>query len=398
MSESRAGPRRLRVVSAPSPGLRRKKAIDPPAALRDDQRVGSQNGPRVTLDRDAERWRAVLARSADADGRFVYAVRTTGVYCRPTCPSRRPRRENVEFFVTNAEAEAGGFRACRRCTPSNGHGPVSAAERIRRACRLIDDAEDTPDLRAIAQAAGLSPFHFHRLFRKLLGVTPREYAAARHTGRLRESLQRGASVTEAIYDAGFGSSSRVYETAGEALGMTPGAYRAGAPGLTIAYTVTRCSLGQLLVAATPRGVCTIELGDSAEALRRRLGQRFPRAVVVQDDRAVKHCVEAVTRYLDAPGQNIDLPLDVRGTAFQRQVWTALRRLRVGATTTYTELARRIGRPRAVRAVARACASNTIALAIPCHRVVRRDGGLSGYRWGVDRKRTLLEREQAAARV
>ena len=359
--------------------------------------MGSDSGTRVTFDRDAERWRAVMARSVDADGRFVYAVRTTGGYCRPTCPSRRPRRENVEFFATNAEAEAGGFRACRRCTPSNGHGPVSAAERVRRACRLIDAAEEKPDLRAIADAAGLSPFHFHRLFKKLVGVTPREYAVARHTGRLRESLQRGASVTEAIYDAGFNSSSRVYETAGEALGMTPGAYRNGAPGLTIAYAVTRCSLGQLLVAATSRGVCTIELGDSAEALRRRLGQRFPRAAVVEDDRAVKHCVEAVTRYLDAPARNIDLPLDVRGTAFQRQVWTALRRLRVGATTTYTELARRIGRPRAVRAVARACASNTIALAIPCHRVIRSDGGLSGYRWGVDRKRRLLERERAAAR-
>ena len=227
-------------------------------------------------------------------------------------------------------------------------------------------------------------------------MTPREYVAARHTGRLRESLQRGTSVTEAIYDAGFSSSSRVYETAGEALGMTPGAYRAGAPGLTITYAITRCSLGVLLVAATSRGVCTIELGDSPDALRRRLGQRFAKATVVQDDRAVKPCVEAVTRYLDAPAQNIDLPLDVRGTAFQRRVWTALRRLRAGTTTTYTDLARRIGQPRAARAVARACASNTIALAIPCHRVIRGDGSLSGYRWGVERKRTLLDRERAAS--
>jgi AraC family transcriptional regulator of adaptative response/methylated-DNA-[protein]-cysteine methyltransferase len=358
--------------------------------------MGNQNTARVVVEADAERWRAVLARSAEADGRFFYAVRTTGVYCRPTCPSRRPRRENVEFFATTAQAEAGGFRACRRCTPSNGHGPVSAAERVHRACRLIDDAEDTPDLKAIAQAAGLSPFHFHRLFKRLVGVTPREYVAARHTGRLRESLQRGTSVTEAIYDAGFSSSSRVYETAGEALGMTPGAYRAGAPGLTITYAITRCSLGVLLVAATSRGVCTIELGDSPDALRRRLGQRFAKATVVQDDRAVKPCVEAVTRYLDAPAQNIDLPLDVRGTAFQRRVWTALRRLRAGTTTTYTDLARRIGQPRAARAVARACASNTIALAIPCHRVIRGDGSLSGYRWGVERKRTLLDRERAAS--
>jgi AraC family transcriptional regulator of adaptative response/methylated-DNA-[protein]-cysteine methyltransferase len=351
---------------------------------------------RVTADPDAERWRAVLGRAADSDGRFFYAVRTTGVYCRPTCPSRRPRRENVEFFGTTAQAESAGYRACRRCTPSNGHGPVSAPERVRRACQLIDAAEDKPDLRAIAEAAGLSPFHFHRLFKRLVGVTPREYVAARHTGRLRESLQRGASVTEAIYDAGFSSSSRVYEIADETLGMTPGAYRAGAPGLTITYAVTRCSLGTLLVAATPRGVCTIELGDSAEGLRRRLAQRFKKAAVVQDDRAVKHCVEAVTRFLDAPDQNIDLPLDVRGTAFQRRVWTALRRLRAGTTTTYSDLARRIGQPRAVRAVARACASNTIALAIPCHRVIRTDGSLSGYRWGLQRKRTLLDRERAAA--
>jgi AraC family transcriptional regulator, regulatory protein of adaptative response / methylated-DNA-[protein]-cysteine methyltransferase len=362
----------------------------------DDHRMGNQNTVRLAVEADAERWRAVLARSAEADGRFFYAVRTTGVYCRPTCPSRRPRRENVEFFATTAQAEAGGFRACRRCSPSNGHGPVSAAERVRRACRLIDDAEDTPDLKAIAEAAGLSPFHFHRLFRRLVGVTPREYVAARHTGRLRESLQRGTSVTEAIYDAGFSSSSRVYETAGEALGMTPGAYRAGAPGLTITYAITRCSLGVLLVATTPRGVCTIELGDRPDALRRRLGQRFAKATVVQDDGAVKPCVEAVTRYLDAPAQNIDLPLDVRGTAFQRRVWTALRRLRAGTTTTYTDLARRIGQPRAARAVARACASNTIALAIPCHRVIRGDGSLSGYRWGVERKRTLLDRERAAS--
>ena len=342
---------------------------------------------------DAERWRAVLARSADADGRFFYAVRTTGVYCRPTCPSRRPRRENVEFFTTTALAEAGGFRACRRCTPTNGHGPVSAAERVRRACRLIDDAEDKPDLRAIAEAAGLSPFHFHRLFKRLVGVTPREYVAARHAGRLRESLQRGTSVTEAIYDAGFSSSSRVYETANEALGMTPGAYRAGAPGLTITYAITRCSLGTLLVAATPRGVCTIELGDSPEALRRRLAQRFAKAAVVQDDRAVKHCVEAITRYLDAPAQNIDLPLDIRGTVFQRRVWDALRRIPRGETRTYSDIAREIGAPDAVRAVGSACGANPVALVVPCHRAVRTDGGLGGYAWGLPVKERLLEVEK-----
>jgi AraC family transcriptional regulator of adaptative response/methylated-DNA-[protein]-cysteine methyltransferase len=350
----------------------------------------------VTRDPEQERWEAVRARTAGADGRFVYAVRTTGIYCRPTCPSRRPRRENVRFFDTPAAAETAGFRACRRCAPANGQGPVPAEERIRRACRLIESADERPDLKAIAAAAGLSPFHFHRLFARLVGVTPREYAAARRASRLRESLRRGGSVTEAIYEAGFGSASRVYETAADALGMTPGAYRAGAPGLRVAYAITRCSLGALLVAATARGVCAIELGDDAGGLRRRLAQRFPKAQVVEDRHAVGRCVAAVTRFLDAPRGNLDLPLDVRGTAFQRQVWRALRRLRAGTTVTYAELAKRIGRPSAVRAVARACASNTIALAIPCHRVVRGDGALSGYRWGVERKRALLRRERAAA--
>lgn len=342
-----------------------------------------------------ERWKAVTARSSAEHGRFVYAVRTTGIYCRPTCSSRRPRRQNVLFFDTHAEAEAKGFRPCRRCSPANAQPPVSTVERLRRACQLIEAADDRPALHAIAAAAGLSPFHFHRVFKKVLGMTPREYVAATSEERLRRSLQRGVPVTHAIYDAGFGSSSRVYETADQALGMTPGAYRAGAPGLAIHYSITRCSLGDLLVAATSRGVCAIELGAGPAVLLGRLCARFPKAEIVADGQSLKTWVESVTRFIDAPRHNLELPLDIRGTAFQRLVWKSLRRLRVGTTVTYAELARRIGRPRAVRAVARACASNVLAVAIPCHRVIRGDGELSGYRWGARRKRVLLARERAA---
>jgi AraC family transcriptional regulator of adaptative response/methylated-DNA-[protein]-cysteine methyltransferase len=343
------------------------------------------------------RWKSVAERSREADGRFVYAVRTTGIYCRPTCPSRRPLRQNVAFFDSYAEAEAKGFRPCRRCFPAASDSPVSSVERILRACKLIDASDGRPGLQVIATAAGLSPFHFHRLFRKVVGMTPREYGAATTEERFRRLLGAGAAVTSAIYDAGFGSSSRVYETAHQMLGMTPGAYRAGAPGLTIRYSISRCALGGLLVAATSRGVCAIELGDKREVLQEHLRVRFPGADFVADDEGLKRLVESVTRFIDAPDQNLlQLPLDIRGTAFQRLVWKSLRRVPVGATVTYGDLARRIGRPRAVRAVAQACASNTLALAIPCHRVIRGDGAAGGYRWGAKRKRVLLSREHAAA--
>lgn len=343
----------------------------------------------------SRRWRAVLARETNVDETFVYAVRTTGVYCRPSCPSRKPKRESVLFFTTPGEAEAAGYRPCRRCRPHNGLRSVSPAERVRRACASIESAEERPTLEELAGAAGLSRFHFHRLFKQLVGVTPREYAAARSLDRLKAELERGAPVTRAIFDAGFGSSSRVYEITGQALGMTPGAYRAGAPGLRIVYAAVKCRLGWLVLAATARGVCSIELGDRAEPLTRRLRQRFPNASVAEDGATLRPWVQAIRRFLDAPRANLDLPLDIQGTAFQWRVWNELRKLPLGATLTYSALAERIGRPRAARAVARVCASNQVALAIPCHRVIGRNGDLSGYRWGVARKRRLLERERAA---
>jgi AraC family transcriptional regulator of adaptative response/methylated-DNA-[protein]-cysteine methyltransferase len=346
---------------------------------------------------DARRWQAVLNRDVTAAPVFVYAVRTTGVYCRPGCGSRRPRRESVVFFATPAQAGAAGYRACRRCRPDHEVAWLSPAERVRRACATIESADERPRLDELAAAAGLSRFHFHRLFKQILGVTPREYAAARSLSRLKAELEGGASVTRAIVDAGFGSSSRVYEMTQATLGMTPGAYRSGAPGVRIAYAVVECRLGWLLVAATPRGVCSIELGSRPEPLARRLRGRFPKAHVVEDGAELAQWVRAVTRFLDAPVANLDLPLDVQGTAFQRRVWSELRKIPVGTTLTYGRLAQRVGRPRAVRAVARACATNSIALAIPCHRVIGTDGDLSGYRWGLARKRLLLERERTTAR-
>src|SRR5262245_29790384 len=342
---------------------------------------------------DAGRWRRVLAR--DTGNGFVYAVSTTGVYCRPSCASRRPRRDHVVFFATPREAGAAGYRACRRCRPDDATGVPSATERIGRALASIESAETRPTLGERAAAAGLSRFHFHRLFKRLLGVTPREYATTRSLDRLRTELRRGTPVTQAIFEAGFGSSSRVYERSAETLGMTPGAYRAGAPGIAIVYTVIECRLGWLCVAATPRGVCSIELGDSAAVLARRLRSRFPRAALAEDRQRLRRWVGPLLRFVAAPAANLSLPLDVQGTAFQHRVWSALRRVPVGTTVSYTALARRIGRPRAVRAVARACATNSVALAIPCHRVVRSNGDLSGYRWGVERKRRLLALERAA---
>jgi AraC family transcriptional regulator of adaptative response/methylated-DNA-[protein]-cysteine methyltransferase len=346
---------------------------------------------------DERRWQAVLARDVTAAPNFIYAVRTTGVYCRPGCGSRRPRRESVVFFATTAQALAAGYRACRRCRPDDGAASLSPAERVRRACATIEAADERPRLDELAAAAGLSRFHFHRLFKQLLGLTPREYAAARSLDRLKAGLEGGATVTRAIVDAGFGSSSRVYEATQATLGMTPGAYRAGAPGIRIAYAVVPCRLGWLLVAATPRGVCSIELGSRPDTLARRLRGRFPKAAVVEGRTELAQWVQAVTRFVDAPVADLDLPLDVQGTAFQRRVWRELRKVPAGTTLTYGKLARRIGRPRAVRAVARACATNPVALAIPCHRVIGGDGNLSGYRWGLARKRSLLERERAASR-
>ena len=341
---------------------------------------------------DEARWEAVVRRDRTADGAFYYAVHTTGVYCRPSCAARLARREHVRFYTTCAEAEQAGFRACRRCRP---HEPALAAQHaavVAQACRLIEAAEETPNLEALAAAAGMSRFHFHRVFKTLTGVTPKAYAAAHRAQRVRDELARSATVTDAIYGAGFNSSGRFYTTSSEVLGMTPTDFRSGGHGTSMHFAVGACSLGSILVAATAKGVCAILLGDDPDALVRDLQDRFPKAQLIGGDQDFEHLVARVIGFVEAPAIGLDLPLDVRGTAFQQRVWQALRAIPSGTTASYTDIAERLGTPRAVRAVAQACASNTLAVAIPCHRVVRKDGALAGYRWGVERKRALLERE------
>lgn len=344
---------------------------------------------------DEARWAAVQAKDPAADGAFLYSVRTTGVYCRPSCAARPARRENVAFHETAEAARAAGFRPCKRCRPDEPSLAERRAAAAALACRLIDEAETPPVLDELAQAVGLSPHHFHRVFKAAVGVTPREYAAARRAARVREGLTQAGSVTQAIYDAGFNSGGRFYETAGQVLGMTPTAFRAGGRAETIRFAVGQCSLGAVLVAASARGVCAILLGDDPEALVRDLQDRFDRAELVGADADFEGLVAKVIALVEQPGQGLDLPLDVRGTAFQHRVWQALREIPAGGRVTYAEVAKRIGEPKAARAVAGACAANGLAIAIPCHRVVRQDGSLSGYRWGVERKAALLEREAAA---
>jgi AraC family transcriptional regulator of adaptative response/methylated-DNA-[protein]-cysteine methyltransferase len=340
------------------------------------------------------RWTSVVARDPAADGQFFYSVRTTGVYCRPSCGARLPRRENVRFHATCADAEKAGFRPCKRCRPNETGTAGRRASAVARACRLIEEAEEVPSLDALAEAAGLSRFHFHRVFKAATGVTPKAYADAHRARRLREELARRETITEAIYGAGFNSSGRFYAAASDLLGMTPTAFRAGGVGAAIRFAVGECSLGSILVAATEKGICAILLGDDPDALVRDLQDRFPKAELIGGDAGFERVVATVVGFVEAPAQGLDLPLDLRGTAFQRRVWQALREIPNGSTASYAEIAARIGRPKAVRAVARACAANAIAVAIPCHRVVRTDGTLSGYRWGVARKRALLEREAA----
>lgn len=340
------------------------------------------------------RWAAVVARDPAFDGRFVYSVASTGVYCRPSCAARRPRPENVAFHAGPAEAERAGFRPCRRCRPDQPSLAESHARMVAALCRTIESAEQPPTLAALAREAGMSPHHLQRVFKALVGLSPRQYAAAHRAQRLREGLGSGRRVTDAIYDAGFGSSGRFYENANEVLGMTPTAWRAGGANTEIRFAIGQCSLGAILVAASERGVCAILIGDDPEALARDLQDRFPRATLLGGDAGFEKTVATVVGFVEAPRLGLDLPLDVRGTAFQQRVWQALREIPPGSTASYTEIAARIGAPKSVRAVAGACAANAIAVAIPCHRVVRTDGGLAGYRWGVARKRALLERESA----
>jgi AraC family transcriptional regulator of adaptative response/methylated-DNA-[protein]-cysteine methyltransferase len=349
----------------------------------------------ATFAGDDERWEAVKRRDRDADGAFYYSVLTTGVYCRAACAARLPRRENVGFHATCAEAERAGFRPCKRCRPNEAALAERQASAVAKACRSIEQAEEAPSLDALAEIAGMSRFHFHRVFKAQTGVTPKAYADAHRAERVRDELAQSDTVTAAIYGAGFNSNGRFYATSSDLLGMTPTEFRAGGTGAAIRFAVGECSLGSILVAATEKGVCAIQLGDDPEALVRGLQDRFPKARLIGGDTTFEQLVARVVALVEAPGNGPDLPLDVRGTAFQRLVWQALRDIPPGSTASYGEIAQRIGRPKAVRAVAQACASNDIAVAIPCHRVVRRDGGLSGYRWGIERKRALLEREAAA---
>jgi AraC family transcriptional regulator, regulatory protein of adaptative response / methylated-DNA-[protein]-cysteine methyltransferase len=344
---------------------------------------------------DAVRWSAVLSRDGKADGMFFYGVRTTGVYCRPTCGSRLPRRENVRFYATCADAERAGYRACKRCRPLQDSAAEDHAEAVARTCRLIEEScvENTvPNLDTLAAAAGMSRFHFHRVFKRCAGVTPKAYAVACRAQRVR-ALGRRESITETIYASGFASSGRFYENSTAILGMTPTKYKEGGACETIRFAVGQCSLGAILVAATEVGVCSILLGDDPRQLVRDLQNRFPRAEIKGADRAFEAMVARVVGFVEQPAHGLTLPLDVRGTAFQHRVWQALRKIPAGKTATYTQIARAVGAPKAVRAVASACAANPIAVAIPCHRVVRTSGALAGYRWGIARKSTLLERER-----
>lgn len=348
--------------------------------------------PDLPIEQDP-RWHRVVTRDAAADGEFVYAVRTTGVYCRPSCPSRGAKPQNVSFHDSPAEAEAAGFRACLRCHPKGKSSAAANAVAIAAACRLIEQSEEMPRLDVLAASAGLSPSHFHRQFKAITGLTPRAYGAAQRVNKLRAALiDQRASVTEAIYGAGFSSNSRFYERSNAVLGMTPTAFKQGGTHTDIRFAVGQCALGAILVARSDKGICAITLGDDPEALVRDLQDRFSKARLIGADRGFERLVAQVVGFIEAPRIGLDLPLDLRGTAFQQRVWQALQDIPAGETASYTDVAARLGMPKAVRAVARACAANKIAVAVPCHRVVRIDGSLSGYRWGVERKRILLEKE------
>jgi len=338
------------------------------------------------------RWAAVVAHDHRADGAFYYSVETTGVYCRPSCGSRRPNPKNVRFYATAADAARAGFRPCRRCHPDRPPLEQVHAARVAEICRVIETAEKTPTLATLAKKVGLSPYHFHRVFKAATGVTPKAYAAAHRAKRIHHELAGSRTVTEAIYDAGFNSSSRFYETSRQFLGMTPTDYRAGGADTEIRFAVGQCSLGSILVAQSAKGVCAISLGDDPDALVRDLQDRFPRATLLGGDAAFEQTVAKVIGFIENPARGLDLPLEVRGTAFQQRVWAALRQIPVGSTASYAEIASRIGTPTGARAVAQACGANPLAIAIPCHRVVRTDGSLSGYKWGVQRKKNLLARE------
>jgi AraC family transcriptional regulator of adaptative response/methylated-DNA-[protein]-cysteine methyltransferase len=349
----------------------------------------------ASVERDP-RWARVKARDKSADGQFWYSVTTTGVFCRPSCPSRTALAKNVRIHATLGDAKATGFRPCKRCNPEGSSLDTENAALIAKACRLIESQNEAPSLEAMAAAVQLSPSYFHRLFKATTGVTPKEYATAHRSSRVREKLVGGSSITQAIYDSGFNSNGRFYENSAGILGMTPTQFRTGAMDEKIHFAIGQCSLGAILVASSKKGVVSILIGDDPEQLSHTLQDRFPKAHFIGADPAYEQLIAKVVGLVDEPSTRVDLPLDVRGTAFQLKVWQALREIPAGSTATYSHIARRIGAHKSVRAVAGACAANNIAVAIPCHRVIRNDGNLSGYRWGVERKRTLLGRERAAS--
>lgn len=370
-------------------------SLDFAAGRGSEERPGTMSSSKQQRERQTSsdaRWRSVLSRDGNQDGKFFYGVQTTGVFCRPSCGARTPRPENVTFFDTVSLAERAGYRACRRCKPTEKAPHEQQAQLIAELCKLIEQSTEMPTLKALAERAQLSVYHLHRVFKAMTGLTPRQYAREHRAERLRSELQEASSVTAAIFDAGYNTSSRFYEQSIRQLGMNPSRYRMGGKNAQIQFAVAQCSLGAILIAATDRGVCAILMGDDPEPLARELQNRFPNATLVAGDAEFEITVATVVSFVEAPGVGLQLPLDVRGTAFQQRVWAALRTIPAGVTLSYTELARRLGAPKSARAVASACAANAIAVAIPCHRIVRGDGGLSGYRWGIDRKAELLRRE------
>ncbi|MCB5184214.1 bifunctional DNA-binding transcriptional regulator/O6-methylguanine-DNA methyltransferase Ada [Methylobacillus gramineus] len=338
------------------------------------------------------RWQAVLARDATYDGRFYYSVSTTGIYCRPSCGARRPKPEHVDFHASPQDAEQAGFKPCKRCKPNQPPLAEQQAVMVANACNMIEQADHAFSLEQLAQQAGISSFHFHRIFKAITGLTPKAYTSAHLHKRVRMGLKQSDSVTAAIFDAGYQASSRFYEYSTSVLGMTPSRFRAGGLKMQIRFAVAECSLGAILVASTTKGVCAILLGDDPESLLHELEDTFPHAELLGGDAGFEEMVAQVVGLIEAPGLGLSLPLDIQGTAFQQRVWQLLRDIPPGTTATYTEIAAKLGSPRAVRAVASACAANKLAVAIPCHRVVRRDGHLAGYRWGIARKRALLDKE------
>lgn len=336
-------------------------------------------------------WKAVETNDARFNGAFVYAVNSTGIYCKPSCASRTPKRENVAFFEDCTKAEARGFRACRRCQPKN--ETVSAQTKsVLRACEILE-TEEAATLEDLSAEVGVSAAHLQKIFKEIIGVSPKKYAAIKRLEKFKEEIKQGADVTSAMYEAGFGSSSRLYENISEKLGMTPKIYAKKGAGLTINYTITDCELGKLLVARTAKGVCAVTFGDDEKVLRENLFSEYANAEIAETDANLKEYVKAILANLQGTNKTLNLPLDLQATAFQMRVWNELRKIPYGATVSYTDVAEKIGSPASVRAVATACAANRVALVIPCHRVVGKDGALSGYRWGVERKKAILEKER-----